>query len=478
MKKEPYHECHAEFIPASHLYLEYEELDMIGKEACLRLLKRVVQKSPVDQTEALLLTEDSSLTRFTQSAIHQHVAERNGTLILRVVLGKKIAVVTTNILRPSSVKDSLQKAISLAKIQHPNEDFFSLPEPKPIPEIDTFSKNIGRLTPERKVRMIKNLLAQVKERGFRASGAFSIGMVELGVVNSLGVEAYQRYSDLFFHLIAEDERGSGYASFVSRDGDPLNIHSLAEEATEKASRGEPIQIEPGEYEVILEPYAVSELLSFLGYLGFHALAVQEGRSFFCNEFGKKMVDEKVTIYDDGLDPEGLQVPFDFEGVPKQKVTFFDKGVAKEVTYDSFTAGKEGKGSTGHGLIAPNTAGPIPLNLFMKGGESSLEKMIKSVRRGIYVTRFHYTNVVEPMKAVITGMTRDGTFLIEEGEIKRPIKNLRFTESILRALSRVSAISKDRRICSEGTVYSRRFVTGTVVPAIKVDGFNFSGVSSL
>jgi predicted Zn-dependent protease len=303
-------------------------------------------------------------------------------------------------------------------------------------------------------------------------------MVELGVVNSLGVEAYQRYSDLFFHLIAEDERGSGYASFVSRDGDPLNIHSLAEEATEKASRGEPIQIEPGEYEVILEPYAVSELLSFLGYLGFHALAVQEGRSFFCNEFGKKMVDEKVTIYDDGLDPEGLQVPFDFEGVPKQKVTFFDKGVAKEVTYDSFTAGKEGKGSTGHGLIAPNTAGPIPLNLFMKGGESSLEKMIKSVRRGIYVTRFHYTNVVEPMKAVITGMTRDGTFLIEEGEIKRPIKNLRFTESILRALSRVSAISKDRRICSEGTVYSRRFVTGTVVPAIKVDGFNFSGVSSL
>jgi predicted Zn-dependent protease len=399
-------------------------------------------------------------------------------LILRVVLGKKVAVVTTNLLRPSSVRDALQRAISLAKIQHPNEEFISLPKPGPIPEVDTFSKNIDRLTPERKVKVIKSLFTRVKKKGLRASGAFSHGKVELTVVNSLGVETYQSFSDLFFHLIAGDERDSGYASFVSRDPDQLDIDSLVQEATGKASRGEPIQIDPGEYEVILEPYAVSELLSFLGYLGLHALAVQEGRSFLCNEFGKKMVDGKVTIYDDGLDPGGLQIPFDFEGTPKQRVIFFEGGVAKEVTYDSFTAGREGKSSTGHGLIAPNTEGPIPINLFMKEGESSLEEMIRSVRRGIYVTRFHYTNVVEPMKAVLTGMTRDGTFLIEEGEVKGPIKNLRFTESILRALSRVSAISKERRICSEGTVYSRRFVTGVVAPAIKVDGFNFSGVSSL
>ena len=191
-----------------------------------------------------------------------------------------------------------------------------------------------------------------------------------------------------------------------------------------------------------------------------------------------MVDDNVTIYDDGLDPGGLQVPFDFEGLPKQKVTFFENGVAKGVTYDSFTAKREGKESTGHGLIAPNTEGPVPVNLFMEGGRSSLEELITSVRKGIYVTRFHYTNVVEPMKAVITGMTRNGTFLIEEGEMKNPIKNLRFTESVLKALSRVSAISKDRRVCSEGTGYSRRFVTATVAPAIKVDGFYFSGASTL
>ena len=451
---------------------------MMGREACLRLLKTAVEGSSADQTEALLLTEDSSLTRFARSTIHQHVAEKNGTLILRVVLGKRIAVVTTNILSRSSVKASLERAISLARVQRPNEAFVSLPGPKPIAEIETFSKSISSLTPARKAKMIKGLLTSLKEKGFYASGAFSNGEVELAVVNSLGVEAYQRYSDLFFHLIAEDGRGTGYASFVSRNPDQFDIDALTQEALLKASRGEPVPVEAGEYEVVLEPQAVSELLSFLGYLGLNALAVQEERSFLCSQFGKKVVDERVTLYDDGLDPRGLQVPFDFEGMPKQRVTFFEKGVAREVTYDSFTAGREGKESTGHGLIAPNTEGPIPINLFMKEGDSSLEEMVRSVRRGIYVTRFHYTNVVEPMRAVITGMTRDGTFLIEEGEIKRPAKNLRFTESILKALSRVSAISRERRVCSEGTVYSRRFVTGTVAPAVKVDGFNFSGVSML
>jgi predicted Zn-dependent protease len=240
----------------------------------------------------------------------------------------------------------------------------------------------------------------------------------------------------------------------------------------------PVEIPPGEYEVILEPDAAHEFLSFMGYLGFHALAVQEERSFLGNHFGEKLVDEKVTIYDDGLDPQGLQVPFDFEGVPKQKVLFFDKGVARDVTYDSLTAGREKKESTGHALTPPNTEGPIPLNLFMEGGHSSLEGMIRSIRRGIYVTRFHYTNVVEPMKAVITGMTRDGTFWIEDGEVRNSVKNLRFTESILKALSRVKAISRERKICTSGSNYGRRFITGTVAPAVQIEGFNFSGVSSL
>src|SRR4030043_1177533 len=162
---------------------------MTGKEGCLRLLRHLVQDSSADQTEAILLTEDSSLTRFAGSAVHQHVAERNQMMVLRVVLGKKIAVVTTNIFLPSSLKKSLQKAISLAKVQLPNDEFISLTGPKPIPEIEAFSKNISTLTPNQKVKMIKSLLRRVKEKRYEASGAFSNGEVELAVVNSLGVEA-------------------------------------------------------------------------------------------------------------------------------------------------------------------------------------------------------------------------------------------------------------------------------------------------
>ncbi len=451
---------------------------MPASKDILKTLKKLIEQSPADQTEALLMTEDSSLTRFTPASVHQHVAERNQTLILRVVLGKRVAVVTTNLLQPSSLRTTLEKAVSLAQVLPSNPDFISLPLPSPIMEAKTFHENIRRLTPGKKVKAIQDAMGLLKEKGASASGAFSHGIVEVAVFNSLGVEAYQKYSDLSLHLIAQNEQGSGYASFVSRNPDRLQVESLAQAALSKISKGNPIEVPPGEYEVILEPDAVQEIMGFMGYLGFHALAVQEARSFLCNHFGEKLLDGKVTIYDDGLDPHGLQVPFDFEGMPKQKVLFFFFFLARDITYDSLTAGREKKESTGHALIPPNTEGPIPVNLFMEGGNSSLGEMIRGVRKGIYVTRFHYTNVVEPMKAVITGMTRDGTFWIEDGEIKSPIQNLRFTESILKAFSRVKAISRERKICTSGSVYGRRFITGTVAPAVQIEGFNFSGVSSL
>ncbi len=188
----------------------------------------------------------------------------------------------------------------------------------------------------------------------------------------------------------------------------------------------------------------------------------------CDKIGKKIAGENITIWDDALDPAGLPTPFDYEGVSKKKVMLIENGIAKGVVYDSYTAGIEGVTSTGHGLPAPNSFGPVPLNMFMKEGDSSIEEMIASTQKGVYVTRFHYTNVVEPMTTTITGLTRDGTFIIENGKITGAVKNLRFTNSILDALSKVLLISKETKLV-EGFGGSR-------VPAIKVESFTFSGTT--
>jgi len=163
-------------------------------------------------------------------------------------------------------------------------------------------------------------------------------------------------------------------------------------------------------------------------------------------------------------------------MPKKRLKLIEKGVASQLAYDSLTAFKEGKESTGHALAQPNYIGPIPLNMVMKNGQSSVKEMIKSIKKGILVTRFHYTNTIEPMKTIITGMTRDGTFLIENGEIIKGIKNLRFTQSIVEALNNVVDISKELTLIGNGAGYGSRFATGSIVPALKIDNFNFTGVT--
>jgi predicted Zn-dependent protease len=200
--------------------------------------------------------------------------------------------------------------------------------------------------------------------------------------------------------------------------------------------------------------------------------MQEGRSFMVGKIGEQIVDPRVSIWDDASDPRGLPLPFDFEGVPKQRVDLIENGVARGVVYDSYRAGKEeGKTSTGHALPAPNSFGPFPLNTFFGAGDATLEEMIASTERGLYITRFHYTRPVEPTKVVVTGMTRDGTFLIEDGKIACPVRNLRFTQSYLDALNHVDMIGKDHRLLS-----GMGGLGGTVQPALKLGSFAFTGVT--
>jgi predicted Zn-dependent protease len=262
--------------------------------------------------------------------------------------------------------------------------------------------------------------------------------------------------------------GSGYAESAAVDVTAIDAAEIGRQAAEKArATGNPIAVDPGEWPVVLEEYAVVDILSMLGYMGFSALAVQEERSF--SEPGRRVGSDLVSIVDDGHDPATLPMAFDYEGVAKERVSLIDRGVCRDVVFDAQTAARAGRASTGHGLPAPNPYGPFPLNMAMAAGDTPREQLVRGLDRGLLVTRFHYTNPVHPKLAIVTGMTRDGTFYVENGEIKGPVRNLRFTQSYLEALAATSAISRERRTLKGD-------FGGVLVPAIRVDSWNFTGAT--
>lgn len=444
---------------------------MYSDEAGIKkLLQKVLGYSQAEQTEVLYLGTESALTRFANNHIHQNVAESDGELRVRAVVGKKIGIASTNRLDDASLRRVTEQALEIARIQPENPEFHSLPEPQSIIPALGYNERTAQFTPEERAQRVGIIVKLANERALEAAGAFSTGTNYLAVANSLGIFAYEPRTECECHIvIMADERGSGYSQRIATDASTLDFEAMAREAVEKAQRSRnPIDIEPGEYEVVLDAYAVADMLQNLAFMGLTATAVQEERSFMNGQFGKQLLDPRVTIYDDGHDPAGLPQSFDYEGFPKQRVVMIDHGVANAVVYDSFTAAREGKPNTGHALPAPNSYGPLPTHTMLEAGDASVEEMISGVERGIYVTRFHYTNVLHPVKTLFTGMTRDGTFLIEHGELTRPIKNLRFTQSILDVLHDVKAIGRERIQCSE-------YIT-VVAPAIHAARFNFTGIT--
>jgi len=457
-----------------------KEASLLEKERLSRIARQVLGLSHADQTEVLIASGDEHLTRFAANAIHQNVSETNVMVRVRAVFGKKMGVATGNDLSDAALRKLVETAETVARFQKDNPDFRSLPEPQPVQEISTaFVQATASCTPEERAKGAAAICALSRENGLQAAGAFSTTASELLVANSLGILAYRcnTVADIVAVVMGEDS--SGYGSATSIDVRMLDPEATGRVAVDKALRGRngggrahPSSIEPGIYTVILEEDAVADMLTTLGFLGFGALALQEGRSFMNGRLGERITGENITIWDDGCDERGIPMPFDFEGVPKQRVTLIEKGIAKGVVYDSFTAGREkDKASTGHSLPAPNTAGPLPLSLYMASGQVTKEQMLASTERGVWVTRFHYTNPVHPVKTVLTGMTRDGTFLIENGELTRPLKNMRFTESILEAFGRTEMLSSDLKLVASGWGG-----TGTCVPAIRIAGFRFTGTT--
>jgi predicted Zn-dependent protease len=427
-----------------------------------------VMRDGVTEAEALVMAEDSALTRFANSEIHQNVAESNVTINLRVVVGKRVGVASSGRTDEDGLSRLAENAVSIARVVEELDDWGGLPGPTEIGNVPAaFSRATAEASPEFRAEAVRAVIGAADEAGVTAFGSFATGMESNAIANSNGARAAgTRTTSQLITVSMGPGGGTGYAEAAAVDASTIDAAAIGREAAGKArATADAVTVEPGDYPVVLEEYAVVDLLDMLGYLGFSALAVQEERSFF--EPDRRIGSDLVTLIDDGYDPAGLPMWFDYEGVAKQRVQLVERGVCRGIVYDAQTAARAGVTSTGHGLPAPNPWGPFPLNMIMEPGAASREELIGGLDRGLLVTRFHYTNPVHPKLAIVTGMTRDGTFLVEDGKISGPVKNLRYTQSYLDALAGTVAVARERKTL-------KGFLGGVVVPAVRIDGWTFTG----
>ncbi len=444
------------------------------------MVKKILEKVEVDEAEIRLSKEDTSLTRYANSRIHQNIAQNDVTVSIRAVKGKKVGSATTNSIDEDSLTDCLRRAENIAKHQKEDPQFKGLPDPKKgrggkAP----YDKETAEYSPDERADIVKQIIDHGSSNDVdRMYGAFKTEEIGLMIANTEGIHKTSTITNANLTSTAiadwDNDQGFGWSEACSYKVDNIDYMDVARTAVEKGLNNMNTEsIDLGEYTVVLEPLAAQLMLMYFGFMGFSSRSVQEQRSFMNGKFGEQIVDERVNIYDDALDEDMVGFPFDYEGVPKERVNIIKDGVANEVVYDSYTAGRdeEDKESTGHALPMPSSQSPMPLNLLMDSGDSSVEEMIEETDKGILVTRFNYCRPVHPVKSILTGLTRDGTWLIEDGEVTKPVKNLRFTQNLLEAFDSVELIGKERKMYSLG--YLPGYIT---VPAMKIPNFNFTGTT--
>ncbi|MDI6733832.1 MAG: TldD/PmbA family protein [Planctomycetota bacterium] len=439
--------------------------------------------------EVMIANSSRGLTRFADNIITQNVCENNlmGASV-RVMKGGKVGRVSFNQVDDITLKSAAEKCRYLAcsepfgkpqgKLREPvktsayggrnGAEMELLPRQRYV-QVSAFDTDTASVTPEQRADAIKSAVLSAIERSTNISGIYSTDNGSITIANSRGLFAHYLSTSAQFTCTALTSDSSGKALAISKNYKQIKPQETARIAIDNAlkSRG-PIEIPAGAYTVILDPSCVVEFLSFLARFVFSALSYQEGRAFTSGKLGTKIMGENITITDDAYHPDILGMPFDFEGMPRGKVALITKGVASGLVHDRLTARQGKTKSTGHSLPQPNPHGPLPLHLVLSPGESSIQEMISTTQKGILVSGFHYTNILDPMKMIITGMTRHGLFLIENGVITRSVKNMRFTDSIMRILSEVELISKESRL-------QPAFFGGGafVAPALKARNFNFS-----
>ena len=428
---------------------------MLTKSEAKALTDSILSRCTPLAAEVLLLNTDSALTRFANNHIHQNVNERDTQIVLRVYDGKRSGSATTNRTDPAGLDTLVERAKANAAVSPEDPDFAGLAGPSEYGLTRAFDEETAEFTPAERADQVGVVCRVAAEKELNASGAYSTDTNALALANTEGMFAYDVRTRAEFQATVMSDDSSGRAAAAAWRVADLDVEALGREAVRKAEIGRaPRNIAPGPYPVVFDPYAVADIVQALNFYGMSAQAVQEGRSWMNSRMGVQAMSPSVSIRDD-----------------KQRVDIVKDGVVVGPVYDRYTAKKDGKQSTGHAL-PPNMrffTGPIAMNLFMAPGEISTEALISGTGRGLYITRFWYTRVVTFPDCVVTGMTRDGVYMIEDGELAYPVKNLRFTQSYANALANVDAVGSEERL-----QISEFGGMATRVPALKLSEWNFTG----
>jgi len=447
---------------------------LIEPARCQAIFDQVAEASRalgIADVEAIIAAGSSALTRFANNAIHQNMAERSGHLSVRVQIDGRTARATTNQFDDASIRQVVEESVSLTKLQEPDPTLLPMSRTGLLacPAVARWHEATARVTPTDRAQAVAEVIALVEEAGQTAAGIYSTSDAVFALLNSRGVFAYYPETMANFSITAMAADSSGWAKASACSHHDLDPVAMARAAAGKAhfSR-EPVELPPGPYTVILEPAAVLDLVGQM-FGDFSATAISDGRSFLRDRIGQKLFGDNIAIYDDAYHPQQAGAPFDGEGVPRRKLTLVDRGVVRDVAFCRQAAHAAGVQPTGHGFPLPNEFGEAPMNIVIAGGATPLETMVSSTARGILVTRLWYIREVDPYEKIMTGMTRDGTFLIEDGRVSRGVRNFRFNQALPEMLSNVEALSPAVRASGEEAF-------DMVVPAMKVRDFHFTEVT--
>ena len=427
-----------------------------------------------DQVEVAVSASDIALTRYARSEIIQSTVRGELRAAVRVVAGDCVAVASTNQLDAQSMAMAGKKALEAARAAPRDDAFPGLAAPERVGRADgvfRYSNDTAGASPARRAAAITEILSITGSA--EAAGIFETSAHCYGIINSLGIDCWDAFTRCVTTCLVDDDGGTGWAEASSHDITEVDVEAVARTAADKAARNrEPTEADPGAYEVVLEPAAAAMLVDYLAYMGVGAKQVIDGESFLSSRTGEIVATEDITIADDAFHPLSVGIGFDFEGVPKKSVAVIDRGRAVGPVTDLRTASALGLSSSGH-ASGSNEFGPYAFNTVLRPGTAEPDELIAGVADGILITRFHYVNVLDRPTTLLTGMTRDGTFRIRDGEVAEPVRNFRFSQSVLDALSSTLGVGND------ATAFAPDYGSfgSNVAPSLRIGEFNFASVTS-